>query len=496
MSIYTEKLESVNRDSSTPKEFTVDYLELANKYRNNGEFEKAKKVYLEIKKDDDDEYNISHANYYLGIIFAKEKSYDDAINYLSEVNKDYEDIYSNSQYLLGLLFYDKSNFNEAIKSFKEINKDKIKDIYYYRAQYTLGELFRDHLNDKEKSKKHFIESKKYFYYEAKKELFCMEFNDNEKVINDIYKSVVDILEILKVRSDESSHEKCVAHYTSPTVALSLLEKKDSYLRLNTAKNVNDPTEGKVLKEYLNIPSLSDSKQTLTLISCFTFNHDSLNQFRLYGKENNLEASGVSIVFNSDFFNNQEKRINFIGNIEEPFIEDNKSIEKLPLYRCIYIDPDPKCNYINIAQRGKITFYRDGNENDIEKYFNFIEEKRKSVIENINVILENIRKLSFIDDANKNEVINFLLLPITFLVKHAAFEDEQECRILYLTDLKDKRIKTEDNKLMYLDYRYKINNHVHKIYLSSGAYKYKDFFIRLLNNSQDVCLSKNPFRNKS
>lgn len=495
MSVNIERLESIKRDNSTPKEFAKARFDLASEYKKNGQFEKAKNAYLEIKKDDDEDI-FSYVNYYLGIIFIREKSYDDAINTLSKVTKDYEDIYSKSQYLLGQIFNVKSDFNKAIKHLKEVKKDKIRDFYYYNSQYILGKLFRDHLNDKEKSKKYFKESKKYFYYETKKELFCMKFNDNAKIINDIYKSVVDILETLKVRSDESSHEKCVAHYTSPTVALSLLEKKDSYLRLNTAKNVNDPTEGKVLKKYLNIPSLSDSKRTLTLISCFTFNHDSLNQFRLYGKENNLEASGVSIVFNSDFFNNKEERINFIGNIEEPFIEDNKSIEKLPLYRCIYIDPDPKCNYINIAQRGKITFYRDGNENDIEKYSNFIKEKRESVIENINVILKNIRKLSFIDNANKNEVINFLLLPITFLVKHAAFEDEQECRILYLTDLKDKRIKTEDNKLMYLDYKYKINNHVHKIYLSSGAYKYEDFFIRLLNNSQDVCLSKNPFRNKS
>lgn len=376
MSVNIERLESIKRDNSTPKEFAKARFELASEYNKNGQFEKAKNAYLEIKKDDDEDI-FSYANYYLGIISAKEKSYDDAISYLMKVNKDHEDIYSNSQYLLGLLFNNKSNFNEAIKSFKEVNKDKIKDLYYYyRAQYFLGKLFRDHLNDKEQSKKHFRESKKYFYYETKKELFCMDFNDNAKIINDIYKSVVDILEILKVRSDESSHEKCVAHYTSPTVALSLLEKKDSYLRLNTAKNVNDPTEGKVLKEYLNIPSLSDSKRTLTLISCFTFNHDSLNQFRLYGKENNLEASGVSIVFNSDFFNNKEERINFIGNIEEPFIDGDKFIEKLPLYRCIYIDPDPKSSYINIAQRGKITFYRDGNKDDIDNYLTYIEKKRK------------------------------------------------------------------------------------------------------------------------
>ena len=488
-----EKLESINRKSSTPKQFAKACFDLANKYQKNGKNQKAKDNYLKIKEEDD-EFIFSHANYQLGLLFSKEFKFDDAMIYFNKVNKRFKEIYSESKYILGFIYYElKKEFDEAAACLKEVDKVKGKEFYYYHSQYILGKLFRVYFKNKEQSKKYFESSKKYFYYKSKKELFCILYN-NEEIIEDIYKSVKDILNLLEVQDDINSYEKCVAHYTSPTVALSLLD--GSYLRLNTVKNVNDPTEGKVLKEYLNISPLLDSKFSLALISCFTFNHDSLNQFRLYGKENNLEASGVSIVFNSDFFNNKEERINFIGNIEEPFIEDNKSIEKLSLYRCIYIDPDPKSNYINIAQRGKITFYRDGNENDIESYLNFIKEKRESVIKILNVILENIRKLSFIDDTNKNEVINFLLLPITFLVKHAAFEDEQECRILYLTDLKDKRIKTEDNKLMYLDYKYKINNHVHKIYLSSGAYKYEDFFIRLLNNSQDVCLSKNPFRNKS
>ena len=363
--------------------------------------------------------------------------------------------------------------------------------YYYLAQYLLGKLCGDYLKNKEQSKKYFELSKEYFYYKSKKELFCILYN-NENIIEDIYKSVIDILNLLEVQCDIDSYEKCVAHYTSPTVALSLLE--GSYLRLNTVKNVNDPTEGKVLKEYLNISPSLDSKFSLALISCFTFNHDSLNQFRLYGKENNLEASGVSIVFNNDFFNKQNDRINFIENTVDNIIKDKKFIEKLPLYRCVYVDPDSK--YINIAHRGKITFYKDGNPDDIEIYLNSIKEKNNKVIENLNKISGFIKELSFDDAKCKNEVISFLLLPITFLVKHAAFEDEQECRIIYLTDLKNKNIKTFDNKLMYLEYEHKINEYLHKIYLSPGAYKYEDFFIRLLNNDQDVCLSKNPFRNKS
>ena len=50
--------------------------------------------------------------------------------------------------------------------------------------------------------------------------------------------------------------------------------------------------------------------------------------------------------------------------------------------------------------------------------------------------------------------------------------------------------------MYLDYEPKISEYVDRIYLSSGAYKYEDFFIRLLDGEDKIHLSKNPFRNKS
>lgn len=486
-----EKLESINRKSSTPKQFAKACFDLANKYQKNGKNQKAKDNYLKIKEEDD-EFIFSHANYQLGLLFSKEFKFDDAMIYFNKVNKRFKEIYSESKYILGFIYYElKKEFDEAAACLKEVDKVKGKEFYYYHSQYILGKLFRVYFKNKEQSKKYFESSKKYFYYKSKKELFCILYN-NEEIIEDIYKSVKDILNLLEVQDDINSYEKCVAHYTSPTVALSLLD--GSYLRLNTVKNVNDPTEGKVLKEYLNISPLLDSKFSLALISCFTFNHDSLNQFRLYGKENNLEASGVSIVFNNGFFNNQNNLINFIENIEDDIIESKNFIEKLPLYRCIYIDPDSK--YINVAHRGEITFYKDGKPDDVKNYLRDIKKKNNKVIKNLNKISEFIKKLSFDDAKCKDEVISFLLLPITFLVKHAAFEDEQECRIIYLTDLKNKNIKTFDNKFMYLEYEHKINDYLHKIYLSPGAYKYEDFFIRLLNNDQDVCLSKNPFRNKS
>ena len=47
--------------------------------------------------------------------------------------------------------------------------------------------------------------------------------------------------------------------------------------------------------------LNFNKNLHSFISCFTFNNDSLNQFRLYGKQDNKEASGVSLVLRKIFF---------------------------------------------------------------------------------------------------------------------------------------------------------------------------------------------------
>lgn len=453
MSIDIKKLESISLDNSTPKEFAKARFELANECIKNNQIEKAKGYYLEIKRDYDTSI-FTYSKFNLGIMLKKNRAYDDARKHLEEIQK------SDDEYV------------------------------YYKAQFVLGELFGFYLNDKDKSQRYFEETSKYFYYDSVVKLLSLYSSDNFKCIDNIYISVRKILSILKVKSDI-----CVAHYTSPSVALSLFDKKDSScLRLNTVKNVNDPTEGKILKRYLNTPSLDNRNNSVAFISCFTFNYDSLNQFRLYGKENNLESSGVSIVFNNGFFNNENDHVDFIDNVTENSKNYKNVINKLNLYRCIYIDPES--NYVNISHRDKITFHKEKYEKNIKSYFNSIEDKVNNVIEQLKLIDKNIHYLSFEDKEYQNKLIDTLLLPISYLVKHAAFENEQECRIVYITTLKDERIKTYDNKFMYLDYEPKISEYVDRIYLSSGAYKYEDFFIRLLDGEDKIHLSKNPFRNKS
>lgn len=160
----------------------------------------------------------------------------------------------------------------------------------------------------------------------------------------------------------NKYESQVAHYSRSSTAFEIIgiDKTPSALRLSTVRGVNDPFEGLVLSKYLEnqkrqyIPNkLHLGDQVTAFISCFTFNHDSLNQFRLYGKENNLEVSGVSLVLREEFFNSASST-DFIGAItnnslpvqdteeSQPNIpqkiNDSQQIDKLPLYRCIYIDP--------------------------------------------------------------------------------------------------------------------------------------------------------------
>lgn len=108
-----------------------------------------------------------------------------------------------------------------------------------------------------------------------------------------------------------------------------------------------------------------------------------------------------------------------------------------------------------------------------------------------------------------EAIRFILLPLQYLVKHIAFREEQECRIMYTTHLHDEKIRHNwEKQWMYVEYEEPVLPHIDKIYLSPGSAKYQDFFRILLDQKEDdepdkkedkneskVRISQNPFRNK-
>jgi len=293
----------------------------------------------------------------------------------------------------------------------------------------------------------------------------------------------------------STHERKVAHYTNLHVGNKLLTGT-SPIRLNSTNFMNDPLEGLALNNFINIQSDNDlNPHNHTFLTCFTFNHNSLNQFRLYGNIMNIECSGLSIVYDENFFSSSKSSYKHDNEINKDFKSN-----KLPLFRCIYIDPIS--GFIKIAQRSDYSFFqehidfRTAKEN-MEAYkqkISKIEEYSQEILFEIKSNINTIHKESLIISKN----INLVLKNIKFLFKHFSFQEEQECRII-------RTEKIESNNVIYdkitqrsfieynsLDEKYHIKN----VYIGKASSLYLTHIIKNISFSSKlmpkVKVSENPY----
>ena len=533
---------SIQREDDK-KIFATSRFNLGVLFESQEKYLEAQHAYQEIQREDDKK-QFAMSRFNLGVLFESQEKYLEAQHAYQEIKReDDAEEFVRSRNNLGILLYNQGEYNEAKKVFREITRDDNpkefaficinfgvilkecnelveakevleninKDDGEYllcKARLIIGEILI-YQGEYDNAKKLFEDSKRVYHYES--ECFIRISQDSIKQFTKVLiklKEIVD--EILNCLKLDSNHEKFICHYTRPSTAFSLLgyNEEPSKLRLSTIKNVNDPTEGNILLDYFNLPN--EEIGLCSFISCFTFNHDSLNQFRLYGKENNQEASGVSLIFEKNFFGEYSEPCNFIEygkkeSLINSFSSENNSsintdinnkINKLPVYRCIYMDNES--DYIKLAKRSEIDFYKEGRSEFFTSYLDEINKKTDEVKQLIDEFKEVLSSMFGNNKSNEDlyNIVNYILLPLKFLVKHAAFEDEQECRIFFITDLFDERIISDvNNKSMYLEYKPSVREHIKEIYLSIGAYQYEDFFIRCLRDSSKVCRSRNPFRNK-
>ena len=360
----------------------------------------------------------------------------------------------------------------------------------------------------------------------------------------------------------NNHERKLAHYTGLNVTNDLLKINPTSLRLNTINNVNDPTEGRLLIDIVNKDferHFDTERDYHAFISCFTLNHDHLNQFRLYGKSAGKEATGISLVFCSDFFSRElsfenisyfktatnsvsnkdlESNLQTLNTHEETNIESkdivstdfaslnshcgytnekDRAIEipklsKRPVFRCVYVDAES--GFISIAQRDEMTFYKECTFDKIEEshetrikrandawvnYQNEIskkENKIKSLIKDLKDAYDNIQSLK--PNIKQQELIEDILLPIRYLFKHSAFHEEQECRMIHITTLHDELVQTDfDKKFMYINYSEDVKSNIKQVYIGSESSSYQPFIMKLLgqDKAKHVHISHSPFRNK-
>lgn len=495
------------------------------------DIEQAERHYLRVKRQDNVEaYAKAQCNLASIYQFEKEDIEQAERHYLQVVKEDHGEAYVWSQFNLGLIYQtEKQLFNKASQCFLQCC-DSINPFVSNIANLYLGDniFFNKTEGNLEKAEEYYLKvsySNDLFVHYIIAQIMLSVIDKNEAsslfadankreqsvthYICDIRKLAQDIQEQLLVtfkinenlKSEEKQYERQVAHYTRPGVLFSLLKNEPSDFRLNVVDFMNDPTENQILTNWLDIKTDRDS-EIKSFLASFSFNHNSLNQFRLYGNENNIVGSSVSVVFNQNFFGDDVEQsinpdgINHLNKFtsvkmaKQDFI-DNKtdaneknepltqpSFHDLPLFRCLYFDPNNE--YISLAKRNKFSFYlehRGSSASEIEEkwndYLTQLDEKAKiqTIRKKLNQIKQVIKKL------NKNrsiknlsildQLITLAVMPISCLIKHAAFEDEDECRMIYITNIADEKIQAPTDYVqassLFINYK-TVEDYIEKIYL--------------------------------
>ena len=519
-----------------PEAYAWAQYNLGVAYKDQGKLKQAIDAWSNVPQDDRKAY--AWARFGIGAAYAKSGKLDQAIKTWSNISREEVDpeTYTRAQLNLGVAYAKSGEWKQAIKILSNIRREEVDLEIYAEAQLGLGEVYSLDKEKEEQSHEAYDNVREFFYYKSERGFKILKCPvEVRKELHSLAKNTDEVLKSLQIIL---GFESKVAHYTRPQIAFDLFEdkkndKEPSNFRLSTIRGVNDPTEGLVLNGYWDqqgIPETIHTNDTATFISCFTFNHDNLNQFRLYGKENGREATGVSLVFNKEFFSDQTDTLEFIAgpstdlsskseqikpNETGKMESDNKKllIGKSTLYRCIYLDPET--GYWTLAQRDKSTFYREDKEKETaennwieyskkiskieESFKDYLFDNNDSILEKLKTIFKDPNEYGVEEKQKILEAVRFILLPLQYLVKHIAFQEEQECRIMYITQFRDEKIHSDREKQwMYVEYKEKVLPHIDKIWLSPGAAKYQDFFRILLDkgeNDDKVRISQNPFRNK-
>ncbi|CAD9195756.1 hypothetical protein [Acinetobacter bohemicus] len=274
-----------------------------------------------------------------GLQAYENEKYDEAITLFSRIQNKPEylsGLYSSAQFFLGWLYCIKDKLLESKKAYLNVRYEERIKVVYAKTQYNLYNLLGDIAYLKNIQLEHDLEiyahaqallgyteeslkeKNKYWqnipknselYVKEKYFIQMVEYITLARIEiqNQFYLIFENVRGVLKNLFTRYEDEQYIAHYTNLTVSKLLLSKKGnedgfnlkSRLRLNTINLMNDPEEGLLLNSLLCLDK-HISTQDSAFIACFTLHHDSLNQFRLYAKEGQQEASGLSLVLGKFF----------------------------------------------------------------------------------------------------------------------------------------------------------------------------------------------------
>ena len=334
----------------------------------------------------------------------------------------------------------------------------------------------------------FLRSKWNLYFDKKKQeiretLFSNK--DKGKVLNKkLEGSISTILAVLNIPPIELGLTP-LAHYASSSVCNKLFgvvnEDDSSPMRIGSSSYMNDPSEGEGLLELLSLQDLElenkvDCSSHNAFFACFSSRVNDLNQFRLYGKEDGVEASGCCLVFNKngDWLKVPDISAPFRSitkNQDENLAEfkganiSNVEYEKLPLYQVAYIAY--KDEYI---AEEKCEIWLDNFKfgiclKSVDKNSEWHKYRIKKLKEALQQLIKFFKRKANVNDENKNA-----LEYIRYLFKDFAFRDEEEFRVLKMAEIGSEEIEyCKTTKSIYLPYA-DISNVVDEVILGTNYEK--------------------------
>lgn len=305
---------------------------------------------------------------------------------------------------------------------------------------------------------------------------------------DLVKAITTILAVLNILPMELGLIP-LAHYTSPFVCEKLFgidSDQTSPMRMGSSTYMNDPTEGEGLMELLNLQDLelenkADCPVYNAFFICFSSRVNDLNQFRLYGKDNGVEASGCCLVFNKTGRWLEDSNVSeSFRRLTEAEVSDLLAVN-LPLYQVAYIAykdeyiAEEKCRiWLPNKDNPKfgIRLKSFGNKGWHECRIGKLEEALKQLIK------------IFKGKANINDEDKKALEYIRYLFKDFAFRDEEEFRLLKIEQIGSDEIEyCEATKSIYLPYA-DVRNMVDEVilgtnYEKSGNHRKAEVFQHLM-----------------
>ena len=330
----------------------------------------------------------------------------------------------------------------------------------------------------------FLQKRWQIYFEQKKQEIRGKLFKNKK--DGLTDAITTILAVLNIPPIELGSIP-LAHYTSPSVCERLFgivcdktndkfydkdpidSNKVSPIRMGSSTYMNDLTEGEGVLELLNLQDLElenkvDCPDHNAFFACFSSRINDLNQFRLYGKENGVEASGCCLVFNNDgnwlkepnvsvSFRSMAKKGDEYSReqlVEADISDSDLEDANLPLYQVTYIAykdeylAEDKCRIwlpskddqkfgIQLEPVGKNSSWYDFRISELEKA---LKQLIKFFKEKTNINNENRKALEY----------------IRYLFKDFAFRDEEEFRLLKIEQIGSDKIEyCENTQSIYLPY---------------------------------------------